>query len=190
LAGEADKQKLTDESAVVLTEMKAMRKWISGAGAKKAQLPPGSGIGPVRAKLPKRATDFVWCCFKLLASRRALTVLERAGIHVPHGPVVAAGTGAKTEYCALQLDPVALYSARTLTEMTLAFCPACGQCWMRDVNAKCKGPKEYVRRLMPEEQGLVKAREGGETLATSRFMDVVRSEKLTGMEFEESGVYV
>jgi hypothetical protein len=190
VAKEADKAKFTRENSVNLCELESMRKLIAGKGIEKAKLPPGSGVGPVRAKLSKRATDFVWCSFKLLASRHAIEVLQDAGIHLLHGPVVEPRTGAKTDYVAVQLDPVALYSQQTLAEMTLVFCSTCGNCWMQNTRAKLSGPRQYVRERVPEEQGLVKTFEGYETIATERFMEAVRREKLTGMVFEESGVYV
>jgi len=190
LAKGADPKKFSDEFTVTLPELNEMRKLIVGAGVERAKLLPGSQIGPVRAKLPKRPTDFVWSSFSLMASKRVIDIFGSAGIHVPHGRVVVTGTGAKTDYVALQLDPVALYSKETLTEMTLVFCSACGHCWMQNVRAKCSGPRQFVRRRVPEGQGLVRALEGLETLASESFIEVVRSKKLSGIEFEQFGVYV
>jgi hypothetical protein len=190
LAEGADPTRFSRKYTVDLSELNAMRKLIVGPGAKKARLPPGSAIGPVRAKLPKRPTDFIWRSFSIMASQRAIDLLERAGIHIPHGPVLAWATGAATGYVALQLDPVPLYSERTLAEMTLKLCSACGHCWMQNVWAELTGPREFVQRRMPQKHGLVKSVEGGHILATEQFMEVVRSKKLTGMEFEEVGVYV
>ncbi len=75
----ADLTKFSDETTVTLPEFKAMRKLVVGKGAKKAMLLPGSWIGPVRAKLPKRATNFVWCCFSLMANLKGCIAAERSG---------------------------------------------------------------------------------------------------------------
>ena len=185
----ANPTKFSDECAVTLPELNAMRKLIVGRDAKKAMLLPGSRIGPVRAKLPKRATDFVWCSFSLMASRRVIQLLTRSGLSIPYGPVVTP-TGEKTDYVALQLDPVPLYSKATIAKMTLAVCPECGNCWMQDVRVDISGPRQYDRSRMPEEAGLVRVREGLEILATDRFIDVIQSNKLSGVGFEVFGEYV
>lgn len=61
---------------------------------------------------------------------------------------------------------------------------------MRDVKAKPKGPRQYLKKRFPDKQGLTRAAEGLEILASNAFIDVVRSQKLTGIEFEEFGIYV
>ena len=171
-------------------EFKAMMRYVKGDKPRCENLLPGAGIGPVHAKLPKKATDFIWCCFKLLASHRAIDALKNAGIQIPHGPVVDPRTGADAGYVALELDPIQVYSERTLTEMTLVSCPECGGISMQDVRAKCKGPREFIRRRIPKDCGLVRVASGVATLATVRFMEVVQTQRLTGIQFEEFGVYV
>lgn len=189
LAKGANTAKFTDETIVTTSELASMRKQVVGKGVENAKLLPGSGIGPVHAKLPARATDFVWFEFRLLASRHALDALELAGIHVPHGPVIMTGKN-KADYVAFQLDPVPLYSKKTMEEMTLVFCQSCGQLSMQNLRAKPNGPREFIRERMSEEAGLVQVYGEYVILATEKFMEVVKSQELSGMDFKEFGIYV
>src|SRR6266545_624426 len=61
IAKGVDLTKFVEDNTVTLAELDSMRQQIVGRGVERAKLPPGSGIGPVTAKLPGRATDFVWC---------------------------------------------------------------------------------------------------------------------------------
>lgn len=171
-------------------ELDALRKHVFGKDVRAAKLPPGSGIGAVHAKLPKRATEFIWSGFKLIASERALGAVRKCGIDLRYGPVFSIDTKQSTSFFAIQLDPIPLYSEQTLREMTLQFCSECGQCWMRDVKAKPQGPQQYLKKKFPDKKGLTRAAEGVEILASEAFIDVVRSQKLTGIEFKEFGIYV
>ena len=63
-------------------------------------------------------------------------------------------------------------------------------CLGSNVSVDCSKPREYDLHKIPAEQGLVKVLEGGETLASEDLMEVVNSERLTGIEFKEFGVYV
>ena len=144
------------------------------------------------AALPKNPPDFVWCCFSLLASRRAIEALRRSGLRVPFGPgVVQIGKRQPCEdFVALQLDLVRLYSDTTLEEFTMSFCKKCGNALLKDVRAEPKGPRQFVRKRIPRRQGLVRAYESVVTLATEQFIEAVRVHKLTGLAFREFGVYV
>lgn len=51
-------------------------------------------------------------------------------------------------------------------------------------------PREYVKERMPRKSPFVKPEEGVGAIASEEFRNFALTEKLTGIKFEESGVFV
>ena len=85
----ADRSKFAEDASVSPEELRSLQKQIVGERKRKLRLVPGAGIGPVMATIPRKATDFIWCGFRLLANRRAVELLQGHGVVIPHGPAVA-----------------------------------------------------------------------------------------------------
>jgi hypothetical protein len=190
VAKKADAAKFSDEVTVTVKEFDALSQLVRCKGWGGSRLQPAAGIGCVHAKLPKRKSDFYWCEGRPIVSRRALEVLSLAGFNLTTGPVIHLATGSVTEYRAWQVPVVALYTDRLRKQLTLVQCAKCGGWNLQDPRTKLSVPREYMAVSVPEASGMVRPEEGAETLATDRFIATVRSERLTGIEFKEWGVYV
>ncbi|MGA2866362.1 MAG: double-CXXCG motif protein [Verrucomicrobiota bacterium] len=190
---DADLDMFSLEENVSVEAFQELKRHVVGRGVGRAALLPGCGLGPVTATVPANPTDFVWCCFSLLAKPRVVDILKRAGVRISFGPaVVQIGKRQSVEdFVALQVEPVRLYSDQTLAETTTSFCTKCGNVLLKNVRAEPKGPLQYVRNRIPNRQGLVRVYESVVvTLASAAFIEAVRRHRLTGIEFEEAGVYV
>jgi hypothetical protein len=191
LAKDSDRAQFVEDASVSPEELKVLRRQIVGMRERKLRLVPGAGIGPVKAAIPKKATDFVWCGFRLLANRAAVESLQDRGIIIPHGPAVVKMQSKRVRsYVALELDSIPLWDETTLKETTVVYCKKCGGYSMQDERASLDGLKRYVRRRMPKNHGLVRVNESYVTLASDAFVEVFTEEGLTGMEFVEEGIYV
>lgn len=185
---EADLSKLSLERIVSTEELKALRRWID-THDRPLKLIPGAGIGPIKARLPTRPTDFLWCGFRLLVQHTVATTIKKRGFEITYGPPVLQINGAESDYVALECDPVPLYSEATIRELTLKVCPECGSCEMQNVRAKMSGPREFVKSRIPEEKGLVRVYESPATIATGPFMEMVKSDGFSGIQFDKIGIY-
>ena len=188
LSIKADKTMFSRDRIVPPAQLTALQHFVRGRRRQTGRLLPGAGIGPVEVDLPKRATDFIWCGFKLLASKRAIDIMDQHGIKLSYGPVVTAGVA--FEYVALELMPMLLYSEKTEKEMTLCYCTQCGSYEMRNFRAEPTGPREYIASRIPKGNGLVRDYGSPATLATDEFIKVARSAGLTGIEVSVFGVFV
>jgi hypothetical protein len=185
----APKSKYSDTVEVSPEEFRSLKKMLAGP-TKDLRLVAGARIGPLIAKLPGRGTDFLWCGFKLLAKNSVIKKLEEANFTITYEAIVDRKPASINNYMAIQLDPVPMYSAKTLNEMTLHHCSECGSCEMTDFRAKPKGPREYILSRIPENAPFVRIYESPGTLATPRFEEFLKKEKVTGIELEETGVFI
>jgi hypothetical protein len=184
----ADANKFSNELIVSVEEFHELGKMLSMP--KEAKLLPGSGIGNVQTIVPRRKSDFFWCEGRPILSKRALCILRREGFEIWTGRVVIPGTDQGVDYEAWQVPVAALYDDLCLKQLTLAQCSGCGMWNLQNLRAKLSGPRRYTLKRVPPNTGLVRVEEGGETLATEHFIDVVQREKLSGIEFDDWGVYV
>lgn len=151
---------------------------------------PGSRFGTVFAKLPSKGGDFRWCGFLPLVHRGALDRILKSGFQMQTRPVFESPGGRITDYFAVQPAVVPLYSPKTLKEITLVYCKNC-YCWnMTNFRAKPISPREYVKERMPSRSPFVKVEEGAESIASEEFRNFALAENLTGIKFEESGVFM
>lgn len=165
LSGRADSSLFSKERVVSLSELKELRKLVMGRGSRTATIMPGAAIGTVQAKLPKRKSDFFWCGGKPLIARSAFETLAKAGVELIAGPVVAIDSGEPTNYLALQIPACAIYSDAETKRLTLVHCDQCGSWDLKNIRTNLMLPREYVASRMPKGAYLVKAAEGGETVA-------------------------
>lgn len=185
-----DPSEFDEDETVNVLGLEALRRRLKGMKGRKLNLVPGTGIGPVHARIPARATDFVWCGFRLLATRRAVIQLAKRGVYLPYGPAVVQKGKEKTlSYLALELNPVPLLDRNTLQRTTLTLCKACGGVRARDPRAAEDVVGGYVRSRMPKNVGLVRVHESFVTLATDEMIDAVKTLGLTGLMFKEAGTY-
>jgi hypothetical protein len=186
-----DPSRFTDEITLNLADLNSLRRQVVGVGKRKLRLVPCAGIGEVKARIPRGASDFVWCGFRLLARKSVVDMMAANGVLLPNGPVkVEAGRAGSADYVALELDSIPMWDELTLKETTIVYCHNCGGYSLQNVRADLNKPKRYVRNRMPKGQGLVRVDESYVTLATDAFVSVFKANKMTGLEFREEGVYV
>lgn len=153
-------------------------------------LSPGAWLGCVQAAISGNGVDFRWCEGKPLVSRRVVERLQGEGFEVRTGPVMGVNGQVVDGYLAWEVPVVAVYAKATTDRLGLLVCNACGGWRLKDIRVSMRGPRDYMGASMPPDAPLVKAAEGGETLAAGRFMDLARREKWSGIEFRERGLFV
>jgi hypothetical protein len=162
--------------------------------SKAKRMPPGSEIGPIEAQLSPYATDFVWNAFQLLAPKPVIQKFEQHGIIVPHGPaVVYLGRTRSEGYVALELEPRALCSPKTEEALGIGRCDTCGAVrrlkgFDNDVIDNLR--YEFIAAKAPEDHGLMLEDVEDFILASNPFIEVYRRNKMTGLRFDDVGIWV
>ncbi len=183
----------SDRRTVSPGELERLRRGL-GPRRSDARLPPGSGIGPIEARLSPYATDFVSVPCLMLAAKPAIRRFQEAGVILPHGPALVYLGRTKSEaYVALELDPKSMCSMKTEEALGVARCDGCGGCRrIRGYDHDLSRRLEYgfEARRAPERHGLILEDVEEFVLATEDFMNVYRSHKMTGLRFERLGIWV
>jgi hypothetical protein len=186
----ANASRFNDELTVDVEEFKRLITEVKGFRNSGTKIMPAAGFGRVRAKLPKKRVDFLWCEMKPLIKTSALETLAKNGIHLKGALAFSNTTNAESDYFAIQASPVPLYSDKTLEELTFKQCSVCTFWYLENYRVKLNGPREYILKRFPEGEHLVRSEEGGETIASPTFVEVVRENKITGIEFDPMGSFV
>ncbi len=179
-----------DGTEIGVKAFRSLIKSIQGPWERPPAFCPGAGLGSVRAAVSGTGVDFRWCEGKPLVSRRVVERLQGEGFEVRTGPVIGAKGQVVDGYLAWEVPVVAVYAKATTDRLGLLACEACGGWRLQDIRVSMRGPRDYMGASMPPDAALVKAAEGGETLAAGRFMELARKEKWSGIEFRERGLFV
>jgi hypothetical protein len=190
LGPNANAASFNDELTVEVKEFDRLTKQVRGYRTRGTKIMPGAGFGKVKAKLPKRGVDFLWCEMSPLIKTSALEILAKNGIHLKGALAYSSTSNAESDYFAIQVPPVPLFSDKTLEELTYKQCSVCTFWYLENYRVNLNGPREYILKRFPEGESLVRSEEGAETIASPTFVEVVRENKMTGIEFDPMGSFV
>lgn len=124
---------------------------------------------------------------------------QREGVEVviPHAAAVVYVGGKRSDaYVAIELDPLELLSEEIWARLKLSRCHECGA--IHSALASSTDRENLLPRLkrrfvldrVPGRQGLVLEEYDEDILATSAFMDVYKTYRMTGLVCEQAGLWV
>ena len=173
-----------------------IRERIQRSVGRSVMVVPGAGVGPLTgtSAFAKFDDDFVWgtiLCPQI--SKVAEKILASEGVQLLTADVSMRCRGRLVESLfAIQAEPASLLTAESLHKHRIKHCVNCDKYTAPLPTERVIVPEGYEIRksAWPKGQHLVTLAETLDILASSEFMAAVQKHNLTGIAFEECGVYV
>ncbi len=167
----------------------SIKRRIEAAAGRPVELVPGGSIGKPVGKTQSRLSDFTWGRVTYpQISRNACEILRTEGIHLLTADIDLQKRGKKVDsHLALQIEPAAMLTEESKSLLKITHCEFCG-----DFNqtSRTQRPPEGLtlrRAAWPDGRDLITVQETLDVIVSDRFVEVVKKNAFTGLEFHELG---